>query len=224
MKKIFQFIKPYMLWTLIAPLFMVGEVVMDLLQPMLMSDIIDVGVQNGDKTFIILTCLKMVGAAILGIIGGCGNMYFSTKAGYSFARDLRSALYEKVQKFSFANIDKFKTGSLVTRLTNDVTQVQNAFTSIIRMLVRSPLLFIGGVVMVVTISPKLALAVVAAMPLLGVMIYFIMTRGFPMFRIAQESWTAPTWSCRKTWPACASSRPSAARRTSVTASPPPTTS
>ena len=186
MKKIFQFIKPYMLWTLIAPLFMVGEVVMDLLQPMLMSDIIDVGVQNGDKTFIILTCLKMVGAAILGIIGGCGNMYFSTKAGYSFARDLRSALYEKVQKFSFANIDKFKTGSLVTRLTNDVTQVQNAFTSIIRMLVRSPLLFIGGVVMVVTISPKLALAVVAAMPLLGVMIYFIMTRGFPMFRIAQE--------------------------------------
>lgn len=186
MKKIFQFIKPYMLWTVIAPLFMVGEVVMDLLQPELMSDVIDKGIATGDKTYIIVTCLKMVGVAILGIIGGCGNMYFSTKAGYGFARDLRSDLYKKVQTFSFANIDRFKTGSLVTRLTNDVTQIQNAFTSIIRMLVRSPLLFIGGVIQVLRISPRLSLIVLAAMPLIGAMIAFVVKFGFPMFRIVQE--------------------------------------
>ena len=186
MKKIFSYIRPYLAWTLIAPLFMVGEVIMDLLQPELMSDVIDKGVVGGDKTFIVLTCLKMVGVAILGIIGGCGNMFFSTKAGYAFARDLRSDLYTKVQSFSFANIDKFKTGSLVTRLTNDVTQIQNAFTSIIRMLVRSPLLFIGGVVQVFRISPRLALVVLAAMPFTVAMITFIMKFGFPMFRVVQQ--------------------------------------
>lgn len=186
MKKLFGYIKPYLAWTLIAPLFMVGEVVMDLLQPELMSNVIDKGVAAGDKHYIIMTCIKMVVVAILGIIGGCGNMYFSTKAGYAFARDLRSDLYTKVQSFSFANIDRFKTGSLVTRLTNDVTQIQNAFTSIIRMLVRSPLLFIGGVVQVLRISPRLALIVLIAMPLIGVVIYYIMKYGFPMFRIVQE--------------------------------------
>ena len=186
MKKIINYIKPYWLWTLIAPLFMLGEVVMDLLQPELMSSVINEGVIAGDKTYIIVTCLKMVGVAILGILGGCGNMFFSTKAGYAFARDLRSDLYTKVQSFSFANIDKFKTGSLVTRLTNDVTQIQNAFTSIIRMLVRSPLLFIGGVIQVFRISPRLALIVLAAMPLIGLMIGFVMKFGFPMFRVVQE--------------------------------------
>lgn len=186
MKRLFSYIRPYLAWTLIAPLFMVGEVVMDLLQPELMSDVIDKGIATGDKTYIIVTCLKMVGVAILGIIGGCGNMYFSTKAGYGFARDLRSDLYKKVQTFSFANIDRFKTGSLVTRLTNDVTQIQNAFTSIIRMLVRSPLLFIGGVIQVLRISPRLSLIVLAAMPLIGAMIAFVVKFGFPMFRIVQE--------------------------------------
>ena len=83
MKRLFGYIKPYLAWTLIAPLFMMGEVVMDLLQPELMSDVIDKGVMAGDRTFIVLTCLKMVGVAILGILGGCGNMFFSTKAGYA---------------------------------------------------------------------------------------------------------------------------------------------
>ncbi len=186
MKRLFSYIRPYLAWTLIAPLFMVGEVIMDLLQPELMSSVIDQGVKNGDRTFIVMTCFKMVGVAILGIIGGCGNMFFSTKAGYAFAKDLRSDLYSKVQSFSFANIDKFKTGSLVTRLTNDVTQIQNAFTSIIRMLVRSPLLFIGGVIQVFRISPRLALIVLAAMPFVMGVVLFVMKFGFPMFRVVQE--------------------------------------
>jgi len=187
-KKLFRFVKPYIPRAIIAVLFMIGEVYMDLLQPQFMSDVIDEGVASGEagKSYIVLSCLKMVGVAILGILGGCGNMFFSTRAGYAFARDLRSALYEKVQRFSFANIDKFKTGSLVTRLTNDVTQIQNAFTSVIRMLVRSPLLFVGGVIQVFRINHQLAMVVLCAMPLIGIMIGIVMKYGFPKFRIVQQ--------------------------------------
>ena len=132
MRKLFKFLRPYLLFTIIAPLFMLVEVAMDLMQPMLMSKIIDVGVKNGDKAYIVWMSAGMCLCALIGIVGGVGNMYFSTKAGYGFAKDLRSAVYKKIQSFSFANVDKFKTGSLITRTTNDVTQIQNAFTSCIR--------------------------------------------------------------------------------------------
>lgn len=165
---------------------MVGEVIADLLQPTLMSDIINTGIVNGDTSFIGWTCLKMIGVAFLGVLGGLGNNFFSTKASFGFARDMRSALYKKVQSFSFANIDNFKTGSLVTRLTNDVTQIQNAFTSCVRMMIRSPFLCIGGVVAVAMISGKLAVVVFVTLPILGVAIFFIMKKAFPLFTKVQE--------------------------------------
>ena len=186
LKKLFKYLKPYMLPTLIAPLFMLLEVAMDLLQPTLMSRIIDVGVQNGDKGYIVRMCVLMCLCALAGIIGGAGNMYFSTRAGYGFARDLRSAVYRKIQSFSFANIDQFKTGSLVTRTTNDVTQIQNAFTSCIRMLVRSPFLCIGGVVMVLTLNARLSLVVLAAIPFLALLIAVLLKYGRPLFMSMQE--------------------------------------
>ena len=186
LKKLFKYLKPYMLPTLIAPLFMLLEVAMDLLQPTLMSRIIDVGVQNGDKGYIVRMCAVMCLCALAGIVGGAGNMYFSTRAGYGFARDLRSAVYRKIQSFSFANIDQFKTGSLVTRTTNDVTQIQNAFTSCIRMLVRSPFLCIGGVVMVLTLNARLSLVVLAAIPFLALLIAVLLKYGRPLFMSMQE--------------------------------------
>ena len=186
MKKLYKYLKPYMLLTIIAPLFMLLEVFMDLLQPALMSKIIDVGVAEGNKGYIVLMCLAMCGCALLGIIGGVGNMYFSTRAGYGFARDLRSAVYRKIQSFSFANIDNFKTGSLITRTTNDVTQIQNAFTSCIRMLVRSPFLCIGGIAAVLMISPKLSLVVLTAVPFLVVLILFLLSKGRVLFTSMQE--------------------------------------
>lgn len=186
MKKLFKYLKPYMLFTLLAPLFMIGEVIADLMQPKLMSSIINDGVATGDLAYIRITCLKMIGMALLGVLGGIGNMYFSTKAGFGFARDLRKALYEKVQSFSFANIDKFKTGSLVTRITNDVTQIQNAFTACIRMLVRSPFLCIGGVIAVAGISLKLALVVFVTLPILFGAILLIMSKARPLFLRVQE--------------------------------------
>jgi len=97
MKKLYKYLKPYMLFTVLAPLFMIGEVIADLLQPTFMSSIINEGIVNGDTRYILITCLKMIGVALLGVVGGLGNMYFSTKAGFGFAKDMRQALYEKVQ-------------------------------------------------------------------------------------------------------------------------------
>ncbi len=165
---------------------MLVEVAMDLMQPMLMSKIIDVGVKNSDKVYIVWMSLAMCGCALVGIIGGVGNMYFSTKAGYGFAKDLRSAVYRKIQSFSFANVDTFKTGSLITRTTNDVTQIQNAFTSCIRMLVRSPFLCIGGIVSVLMISPKLSLVVLTAVPFLVILIVILLKKGKVLFSTMQE--------------------------------------
>ena len=186
MKKLFKYLKPYMLPTLLAPLFMLLEVAMDLMQPALMSRVIDVGVANADKAYIVRTCILMFVCALLGVTGGLGNMYFSTRAGYGFARDLRSDLYRRIQSFSFSDIDRFKTGSLVTRTTNDVTQIQNAFTTCIRMLVRAPFLCIGGVVMVLVLNAKLSLVVLAAIPFLTAMIMFLLKRGRPLFTSMQE--------------------------------------
>ena len=175
-----------MFFTIIAPAFMLVEVAMDLMQPMLMSRIIDVGVKNSDKAYIVWMSILMCLCAVVGIIGGVGNMYFSTKAGYGFAKDLRSAVYKKIQAFSFANVDTFKTGSLITRTTNDVTQIQNAFTSCIRMLVRSPFLCIGGIVSVLMISPKLSLVVLTAVPFLVILIVFLLKKGRVLFSTMQE--------------------------------------
>ncbi len=186
MKRLYKYLKPYMFWTVLAPLFMLLEVFMDLQQPDLMSKIVDVGIANGDTGYILKMCLVMVGCALLGVVGGAGNMYFSTKAGYGFARDLRAAVYHKIQAFSFANIDKFQTGSLVTRTTNDITQIMNAFTSCIRMLVRSPFLCIGGVVMVLKINAKLSLVVLASLPLLAALVVFIMKNAHPLFMAVQK--------------------------------------
>ena len=186
MKRLYKYLKPYMFWTVLVPLFMLLEVFMDLQQPDLMSKIVDVGIANGDIGYIMRMCLVMIGCALLGVVGGAGNMYFSTKAGYGFARDLRAAVYHKIQAFSFANIDKFQTGSLVTRTTNDITQIMNAFTSCIRMLVRSPFLCIGGVVMVLKINAKLSLVVLASLPLLTALVVFIMKNAHPLFMAVQK--------------------------------------
>lgn len=177
---------PYWLATLLAPICMLGEVFTDLLQPWFMSQIVDVGLAAGDQSYIIWTAVKMVGTSMLGIVGASLCMYFSAKAGYGMAKELRGELYRKVQSFSFANLDVFKTGSLVTRITNDVTQIQNAFQSCTRMLIRSPFLCIGGVIMVLIISPKLSLVVLATLPLMGIMIYTLMKRAFPLFGLMQQ--------------------------------------
>ncbi|MFF2911211.1 ABC transporter ATP-binding protein [Paenibacillus sp. NPDC057934] len=181
MSKLKSFIKPYWLWCVLAPLLMVVEVFMDLLQPTLMASIVDKGIMKNDLPHIVSTGLTMLGVAFIGLIGGVGCAIFSSIASQNFGNDLRIRLFEQVQSFSNRNLDKLKTGSLITRLTNDVVQLQTFVQIILRSLVRSPLLLIGSLVMAIRISPSLTLILLVSVPLLFVLLYVLIRLSFPLF-------------------------------------------
>ncbi|AUM63355.1 multidrug ABC transporter ATP-binding protein [Brevibacillus laterosporus] len=187
MGKLFKYIVPYRKYAVAAVLLMFLEVVMDLLQPTLMAHIVDQGVANGDVTYIIQTGLIMVGVALLGIVGGVGCIYFASIVSQNFGADVRLDLFSHIQTFSFDKLDQFKTSSLITRLTNDVTQVQNVVLMMLRMLTRFPLLFIGGMVMAFSLNAKMALVLVVTVPLLILSLLVIIKKGFPLFKKVQAS-------------------------------------
>ncbi|MDY3071262.1 MAG: ABC transporter ATP-binding protein [Eubacteriales bacterium] len=186
MTKMLRYLKGIALLCAIgAPLLMFLEVMMDLQQPALMSDIVDIGIQNGDLHYILTTGLKMLGCALVGLIGGAGCTVLSSIASIRLAKELRADLFAKVETFSFKEVDKFKTASLITRLTNDVEQVQNMAMMAMRMLVRAPVTCIGGIVMAISINRRLSLILAVAMPIMLIAMYFIVTRAFPLFRVVQ---------------------------------------
>lgn len=162
------------------------EVAMDLMQPTLMASIIDKGVMTGDTALIFRTGGLMLLVAFIGTIGGMGCTYFSSIASLGFGTDLRRDLYKKVQSFSFTNLDEFQPASLITRLTNDVTQVQFIVMFMLRMLVRAPLSCIGGVIMAVTINARLAAILTVSLPILLVSVILIIQKGFPLFGLVQK--------------------------------------
>jgi ATP-binding cassette subfamily B protein len=185
MMKLVRFLKSTWAATLLAPLFMLFEVLMDLQQPQLMSAIVDNGVAKGDLPYVLAVGGQMLLVAALGVLGGLGCVFFSSISAMRFGTELRQSLFDKVQTFSFADLDTLKTSSLVTRLTNDVTQMQNLVMMVLRMAVRAPLMAVGGVVMAMLIDARLALILVVAVPILSVAIYVIFRLGFPLFRILQ---------------------------------------
>lgn len=185
MKKLAVYIKPYWKAALLAPLLMLIEVIADLMQPTLMARIVDKGIAGGDIAYIVNVGLIMVGVALLGVVGGLGCIYFSSVASQSFGADLRMDLFKKIQSFSFDNLDKFRTASLITRLTNDVFQVQNVVLFLLRMLVRSPFLSIGGIVMALAINPGLAVILLITIPVLILSIIFVIKKGFFLFSMVQ---------------------------------------
>ncbi len=182
MKRWMKYVKPYMLYFILGPLCMIIEVVGEVLMPMYLAEIITGAL---DKTLTtegsLLVMLKMIGTAIMMMAGGVGGSYFGAKASVNFAADLRADLFRKVQGYSFANIDKFSTGSLVTRLTNDVTQLQNFVNMMLRMMLRSPGMLIGGVIMAIRLSPSLSIVMAVTIPLLLLSIVFLIARGMPRF-------------------------------------------
>ena len=186
MFKLFRFVGKYWKFCLIAPLIMIGEVIADLFQPTLMATIIDQGVANGDIPLILTTGLKMLGISLLGAVCGMGCTIMSGIASMGFGTNLRSAIFNKVQTFSFKEIDQFKTSSLITRLTNDITQIQNMLRMGLSMVVRTPFLCIGGIVMSASISPKLSLIFVVAMPLIFALSSITMKRANPLFKVMQK--------------------------------------
>ncbi|WP_248929150.1 ABC transporter ATP-binding protein [Paenibacillus hamazuiensis] len=185
MWKLATYLKPYWLSVLLAPLLMLLEVYMDLLQPKLMASIVNDGVMKGDLQHIQHTGGFMLLYALIGLIGGVGCTVFSSKASQYFGADLRKALYRHVQTFSFGNLDRFKAGSLVTRLTGDIVQVQNLVQMTLRIFVRAPFLALGSVVMALTISPRLALVLAVSIPILFVVLYWLIRLSFPLFANVQ---------------------------------------
>ncbi len=186
-----KYIKPYKLYFILGPLCMIVEVLGEVVMPKLYSLIVkraetNLTADTGSVWFVIGMAALMIAVAVLMMLGGIGGAYFGARASVNFGSDLRLDVYKKVQKFSFANIDKFQTGSLITRLTNDVTQLQNFVNMLLRMFLRTPGMLIGALIMTVTISPKLSTILAISIPLLAIMLTVVMRVAFPRFGVMQS--------------------------------------
>lgn len=187
MTKLLKYIKgSAIIYTILAPLMMFIEVIMDLNQPKLMSDIIDIGVANGDITYVLNVGFKMIVVAFIGILGGMLCGVFSTLASMNMGKNMRQGLFNKIQSLSFSEIDQFKTSSLITRLTNDVTQVQNMVMMALRGMVRSSLICLGGIIMSLSISVKLSMIFLVVIPLIILSVTVITAKSTPFFTAMQK--------------------------------------
>jgi len=182
-KKLMQGLeKKYKTATVVAPLTIMGEVLLEVLIPLIMARIIDVGIANSDVGYVVKVGGIMVGAALLSLAFGCIAARFAAVAAFGFSRNLRRRLFNKVQDFSFGNVDKFSTASLVTRLTTDVTNVQNTFQMIVRMCFRAPFMFISAIAMAFYMNSRLALVFLVCIPLIAIPVGIIMVKTFPRFQ------------------------------------------
>ncbi|MEG0775433.1 ABC transporter ATP-binding protein [Clostridium sp.] len=182
MIKLLRFLKGNaIICAIIAPLMMLIEVSMDLLQPTLMVQIIDVGVASNDTQYILTVGSKMLVAAILGIIGGAGCSFFAAIATMKLGENLRQGLFNKIQSLSFLEIDTLKTSTLITMLTNDVTQIQNMMLTALRIMVRAPFMCMGSIIMSYYLSPKLGNIYLIALPIIIFAIVIIMKYSYPLF-------------------------------------------
>lgn len=186
MKRYMKYVKPYWKAFVFGPILMLTEVAGEVLLPAFMANIINIGAVEHNIPYIIATGAIMFVTALIMMAGGVGGAYFSAKAAISFAADLRSDVFRKVQTFSFQNIDSFSTGSLVTRLTNDITQVQNVIMMGLRLLLRAPGMLVGAVIMAFLINPDLALILLIVIPLLALAIGLIIKTAFPRFQLLQK--------------------------------------
>ncbi|MFI3176749.1 MAG: ABC transporter ATP-binding protein [Eubacteriales bacterium] len=186
MKPYMKYIKPYLIFFILSPLLMIIEVYCDVKIPSLSAEIINVGVVNGDTSHILSLTAQMIGFVCLAVASGVGAAYFATKAAANFACDLRGDVFLKIQSFSFANIDKFHTGSLITRLTNDITQLQQLVVMCLRMLFRAPGMLIGAMIMAYVISPKLSVVFFVLLPVLAVTIYIVLAISYKKFGVLQD--------------------------------------
>lgn len=181
-----KYVKKYWIFCLLAPLFMVGEVSMDLIQPNLMATIVDNGVLKSNMDLIISVGIKMILLVMFGGLSGVVCGVFATIAAQGFGNDLRKDLFTKIMSLSFEQTDKISTGSLVTRLTNDVTQVQNMVTMAVRGLVRNSVMFLGGIYMLYKQSAQFALIAACGLPFIVGFVIFFLKKASPLFAIVQK--------------------------------------
>ena len=173
-------VRQYKKDAVLTPLFVIGEVILEVMVPLIMANLIDFGINTGDMGYVIKTGIILIIFCMASLF--CGVMSGKYAASAGFAANLRQDMYYKVQDYSFKNIDKFSTASIVTRLTTDVTNIQMAFMMVIRIAVRSPIMLISAFFAVLSINKKIALIYLIVIPILGIGLYFIMTRAHPIFK------------------------------------------
>ena len=187
MKRWYKYVKPYLTSFILGPIGMIIEVIGEMFMPIILKELIN---RANDNTLTIGESLGFMGILIAIVLtmmaGGVAGAYFGAKASVNFAADLRRDLYAKVQKYSFANIDKFSASSLVTRMTNDVTQIQNFVNMLLRMALRSPGMLIGGIIMAISIKPSLSVVLAVTMPIMLLVIGVLIMIGFPRFEKLQK--------------------------------------
>lgn len=186
MPKLLKYLKKYKIESILAPFFKLIEVAFELIVPLIVSTIIDIGIENGDKVYIIKRCLLL---GLLGILGLCSTLvaqYFSAKASVGFATDIRHALFQHIGKLSYSQLDSLGAPTLITRLTGDINQVQTGTNLTLRLVLRSPFVVFGAVIMAFTVDAKSSLVFVVAVPALAAVVFAIMLVCIPMYRKVQQ--------------------------------------
>ena len=185
-RRLARFLRPYWRWVILAPVMMMLEVAVDLMQPRMIQRIVDEGIVQGELSVVISSGLWMLGLALIGAVGGIASTTFSVLASQGFGTDLRDALFAKVHSLSFGNFDELGTGGLITRLTSDVSQLQQLVSMMLRIMIRAPLLIVGSLIMAILTSPRLATMFVVLVPLIGVILGWVVNKAYPMFGDVQE--------------------------------------
>ena len=188
LKTLLKQVKQYKLASILTPLFMIGEVICEMVIPVLMARMVDIGIYGNNMGYIFSTGGKMIVIAVLGLFAGLMGAYYGSMASTGFAKNLRKAMFDNIQTFSFSNIDKFSTSGLVTRLTTDVSNIQNAYMMILRMAMRAPASMIVAMVMSFLISPELARIYLVAVIFLAVVAVFLMRRATRYFKEVFEKY------------------------------------
>ena len=185
MKRLGVYLKPYTLESILGPLFKLLEALLELLVPLVVADIIDTGIGAGDTDFVVRRCLILIGLGLLGLASSVTAQYFAAKAAIGFTASVRHALFGKVQSLSYAELDKLGTSTLMTRMTSDMNQVQTGLNLALRLLLRSPFVVFGAMVMAFTIDVKSAWVFAVIIPLLFAVVFGIMFSCIPLYRKVQ---------------------------------------
>ncbi|MBR6094395.1 MAG: ABC transporter ATP-binding protein [Lachnospiraceae bacterium] len=185
MKGLLKFLKPYTKESILAPAFKLIEALLDLIVPLIIADIINNGIKNGDKQYVILRFVFLIALAVMGLLFSITAQFFSARAAVGFATALRKELFAHIQNFTHEKLDRFGTETLITRLTGDVAQLQNGVNMVLRLLLRSPFIVFGAMIMAFTINVKAALIFAVSIPVLTGVVFLIMTITIPLYKKVQ---------------------------------------
>lgn len=181
-----KYLKPYKKWTLLAPLLIIFEVITDLFMPNIMANIINIGIGQHNTSYVIYNIILMCGLTVLAVLGSIGSAYYAAKASGYASADIRKNVFEKITKLSFFNLDKVKTGHLITILTNDITLIGEVMMYLLKLIFRIPIILIGSIIMSILISPKLSLILIFIIPITVIVVSILMKKAFPKFQEVQD--------------------------------------